>query len=107
MLVSARRIGVPRKTERSDVLWGERLADLFKDNHTPKCRINNFCLKNRKTAICKSLTLMKILCKIFFCDTNNVGIGIYNASAVQDKAPNKMLSANDDRNDSSDIETCD
>lgn len=30
MLVSARRIGVPRKTERSDVLWGERLADLFK-----------------------------------------------------------------------------
>lgn len=42
-----------------------------------------------------------------FCDTNNVGIGIYNASAVQDKAPNKMLSANDDRNDSSDIETRD
>ena len=30
MLVSARRIGVPRKTERSDVLWGESLADLFK-----------------------------------------------------------------------------
>ena len=30
MLVSARRIGVPRKAERSDVLWGERLADLFK-----------------------------------------------------------------------------
>lgn len=64
-------------------------------------------LKNRKTAICKSLTLMKVLCEIFFCDTNNVGIGIYNASAVQDKAPNKMLSANDDRKDSSDIETCD
>ena len=34
MLVSARRIGVPRKTERSDVLWGERLADLFKDCDT-------------------------------------------------------------------------
>ena len=30
MLVSARCIGVPRKAERSDVLWGERLADLFK-----------------------------------------------------------------------------
>ena len=30
-----------------------------------------------------------------FCNTNNVGIGIYNASAVQDKAPNKMLGAND------------
>lgn len=30
MLVSARRIGVPRKAERSDVLWGERLADLLK-----------------------------------------------------------------------------
>lgn len=32
MLVSARRIGVPRKTERSDVLWGERLADLYKSS---------------------------------------------------------------------------
>lgn len=91
MLVSARR----------------SLDDLFKDKHTPKCHINNFCLENRKTAICKSLTLKKILCEIFFCDTNNVGIGIYNASAVQDKAPNKMLGANDDRNDSSDIETRD
>ena len=42
MLVSARRIGVPRKTERSDVLWGERLADLFKDKHTPKCHLRFF-----------------------------------------------------------------
>lgn len=42
-----------------------------------------------------------------FCDTNNVGIGIYNASAVQDKALNKMLGKNDDRNNSSDIETRD
>ena len=39
MLVSARHIGVPRKTERSDVLWGESLADLFKDKHTPKCHL--------------------------------------------------------------------
>ena len=42
-----------------------------------------------------------------FCDTNNVGIEIYNASAVKDKAQNKMLGANDDRNDSGDIETRD
>lgn len=72
MLVSARHIGVPRKTERSDVLWGESLADLFKtvthfygyslslDNNPPnispfrqwwvaqrKSEVNekNFCLK--------------------------------------------------------------
>ena len=32
MLVSARRIGVPRNTVRSDVLWGERLADLYKSS---------------------------------------------------------------------------
>ena len=42
-----------------------------------------------------------------FCDTNNVGIEIYNASAVKDKAQNKMLGATVHRNDSSDIETRD
>lgn len=30
-----------------------------------------------------------------FCDTNNVGIGIYNASAAQDKAMNKNARQND------------
>ena len=32
MLVSTKRIGVPSKTERSDVLWGERLTDLYKSS---------------------------------------------------------------------------
>lgn len=47
MLVSARRIRAPRKTERSDVLWDERLADLFKDKHTPCMKTNRLKRQNR------------------------------------------------------------
>ena len=47
MLVSARRIRAPRKTEPSDVLWDERLADLFKDKHTPCMKTNRLKRQNR------------------------------------------------------------
>lgn len=40
-------------------------ADLFKTSIRLSAILIIF-LKNRKTAICKSLTLMKILCEIFF-----------------------------------------
>lgn len=50
MLVSARRIRAPRKTERSDVLWDERLADLFKDKHTPCIKTNRLKRQNRSRA---------------------------------------------------------
>lgn len=68
MLVSARRIGVPRKTERSDVLWGERLADLFKDKYTPKCQrglnteIN--CIVFEGLYNCKIIQMIDNLCKM-------------------------------------------
>lgn len=41
---------VPRKTERSDVLCGESLADLFKGKHTPKCQ-SGFCVILEKVHI--------------------------------------------------------